>query len=174
MPPTIASIIITAFLFYSINSLTHSHGFKIKTRLIHRDSVHYPLYNASLTIEDRAERTVQSCLARLAYLSSKNTPSGIEAPLVLPTKFNVFYVNFSIGQPPVPQIAIMDTGSDVTWVKCLPCNPCKPIPGATLFDPLKSKTYRPRPCTQSCSNCTGEQVTVFICLLVDITKLQIR
>ncbi|CAN1328483.1 Probable aspartic protease At2g35615 [Linum perenne] len=155
MPPTIASIIITAFLFYSINSLTHSHGLKIKTRLIHRDSVYSPLYNASLTTEDRAERTVQSCLARLAYLSSKNTPSGIEALLVLPTKFNVFYVNFSIGQPPVPQIAIMDTGSDVTWVKCLPCNPCKTIPGATLFDPLKSKTYRPRPCTQSCSNCTG-------------------
>ncbi|CAN1328482.1 Probable aspartic protease At2g35615 [Linum perenne] len=154
MPPTIASIIITAFLFYSINSLTHSHGLKIKTRLIHRDSVYSPLYNASLTTEDRAERTVQSCLARLAYLSSKNTPSGIEALLVLPTKFNVFYVNFSIGQPPVPQIAIMDTGSDVTWVKCLPCNPCKTIPGATLFDPLKSKTYRPRPCTQSCSNCT--------------------
>ncbi|CAN1328468.1 Aspartic proteinase CDR1 [Linum perenne] len=165
MEPTKA-LITTIFILLA----HHTHGFKTTTRLIHRDSIFSPFYNASETIFDRTKRATQSTLARHAllssssslngieaYLSSKNTPSGIEALLVLPTKFNVFYVNFSIGQPPVPQIAIMDTGSDVTWVKCLPCNPCKTIPGATLFDPLKSKTYRPRPCTQSCSNCTGEQ-----------------
>ncbi|CAN1166765.1 Probable aspartic protease At2g35615 [Linum perenne] len=151
-----ASIIITIFLFYSINSLTHSHGLKIKTRLIHRDSVHSPLYNASETITDRAKRAVQSSLARHAHLSLIDIPPGIEAGLVLATKINLFHVNFSIGQPPVPQLAILDTGSELVWVKCLPCNLCKPTRGETVFDPLKSKTYVPRPCTKSCDNCTGE------------------
>ncbi|CAN1328444.1 Probable aspartic protease At2g35615 [Linum perenne] len=156
MSPTTASIIITVFLFYSINSLTHSHGLKIKTRLIHRDSIHSPLYNASETITDRAKRAVQSSLARHAHLSLIDIPPGIEAGLVLATKINLFHVNFSIGQPPVPQLAILDTGSELVWVKCLPCNLCKPTRGETVFDPLKSKTYVPRPCTKSCDNCTGE------------------
>ncbi|CAN1809510.1 Probable aspartic protease At2g35615 [Linum perenne] len=155
MSPTTASIIITVFLFYSINSLTHSHGLKIKTRLIHRDSIHSPLYNASETITDRAKRAVQSSLARHAHLSLIDIPPGIEAGLVLATKINLFHVNFSIGQPPVPQLAILDTGSELVWVKCLPCNLCKPTRGETVFDPLKSKTYVPRPCTKSCDNCTG-------------------
>ncbi|CAN1328446.1 Probable aspartic protease At2g35615 [Linum perenne] len=157
MSPTIAFTIITFFLLYSINSLTHSHGFKITTRLIHRDSIHSPLYNASLTTEDRAKRAVRSSLARHAYLStlsSKDTPSGIEAGLVVATEYYLFYVNFSIGQPPVPQLAVMDTGSEMLWVKCLPCFPCSPISGVTLFDPLKSKTYFPRPCTRNCMKCT--------------------
>ncbi|CAN1837233.1 Probable aspartic protease At2g35615 [Linum perenne] len=69
---------------------------------------------------------------------------------------SIFYVNFSIGQPTVPQLAIMDTGSDMLWVNCLPCIPCAPISGALLFDPLKSKTYFPRPCTRNCMQCTGK------------------
>ncbi|CAN1837235.1 Aspartyl protease UND [Linum perenne] len=50
----------------------------------------------------------------------------------------------------------MDTGSDMLWVNCLPCIPCAPISGALLFDPLKSKTYFPRPCTRNCMQCTGD------------------
>ncbi|CAN1166499.1 Aspartyl protease UND [Linum perenne] len=49
----------------------------------------------------------------------------------------------------------MDTGSDFLWVKCLPCSPCSPSSGGTFFDPTKSKTYVPRPCTKECSKCTG-------------------
>ncbi|CAI0545478.1 unnamed protein product [Linum tenue] len=43
----------------------------------------------------------------------------------------------------------MDTGSSLTWVKCLPCSPCTPGGGAAtaLFDPAKSKSYYALPCT---------------------------
>ncbi|CAN0920373.1 Aspartic proteinase CDR1 [Linum grandiflorum] len=149
MSPTTAFMIITIFLLHCINSLAYSQGFKITTRLIHRDSIYSPLYNASLTPVDRAKRVVQTSLARYAYLS------GIEAELVLDKNHNIFHVNFSIGQPPVPQLAIMDTGSGLLWVKCLPCRPCSPIPGVTVFNPLMSRTYFPRPCTRACAKCTG-------------------
>ncbi|CAN1165837.1 Probable aspartic protease At2g35615 [Linum perenne] len=159
MFPTIASIIITVFLLNTIYSLKHSEGLKITTPLIHRDSIYSPLYNSSQTIADRAKRAVQLSLARHAYrstLSSKNTPSGIKEGLVFSMRHNLFHVNLSIGQPPVPQLVIMDTGSEMLWVKCFPCSPCSQVPSVTLFDPLKSKTYVPRPCTRACPKCSGK------------------
>ncbi|CAN1165826.1 Aspartyl protease UND [Linum perenne] len=53
----------------------------------------------------------------------------------------------------------MDTGSEMLWVKCFPCSPCSQVPGVTLFNPLNSKTYFPRPCTRACPKCSdaGEQ-----------------
>ncbi|CAN1166763.1 Probable aspartic protease At2g35615 [Linum perenne] len=156
MSPTKAFTIIIVFLLYSINSFTHSHGFKITTRLIHRDSIYSPLYNASETTEDRAKRVLQSSLARHDYLSSS---SGIETELVLVKGSNVFHVNISIGEPPVPQLVIMDTGSDMLWVKCLPCSPCSSTVGVTIFDPSKSTTYSTRQCVFGCHKCSGKYLT---------------
>ncbi|CAI0394730.1 unnamed protein product [Linum tenue] len=148
------------FLFFSISPLT-SHCFKITTQLIHRDSHLSPLYNASLTAADRAGRIVESSLARRAYLSAVNDDEpedsivgGIEARLVWGTKYNIFYVRFSIGQPPVKQLALLDTGSDLLWLKCPPCSPCPVDSGATFFYSFESKTYSPRPCTTACKKCT--------------------
>ncbi|CAL1358749.1 unnamed protein product [Linum trigynum] len=135
----------------------------ITTRLIHRDSVFSPLYNASETVSSLARRATESSLARHEFLSSSLSsddddrlqPEGVQAGLVLATHHNVFYVEFSIGEPPVRQFAIMDTGSSLTWVKCLPCRPCLPNSGVTFFDPTKSKTYSPRPCASYCKKCQG-------------------
>ncbi|CAN1166773.1 Aspartic proteinase CDR1 [Linum perenne] len=133
----------------------HTHGFKTTTRLIHRDSIFSPFYNASETIFDRTKRATQSTLARHALLSSSSSLNGIEAGLVTDTTHGILFVNFSIGDPPVPQLAIMDTGSSLTWVKCAPCMPC--MPSITLFDPANSKTYKPLPCTEDCRRCTEKR-----------------
>ncbi|CAI0394563.1 unnamed protein product [Linum tenue] len=149
---------------------TPSDALRITTRLIHRDSRFSPLYDAAATAADRAERSVRASLARLQLASSLSSTTSdddqgaaagnndnIEAPLVLAVNQNLFYVNFSIGEPPVPQLAVMDTGSSFSWVKCLPCNLCSspsPGSGATFFDPLQSRTYTPRSCTKECRRCT--------------------
>ncbi|CAN1166749.1 Probable aspartic protease At2g35615 [Linum perenne] len=150
--------------FFSILIFSTSYGANITVPLIHRDSVYSPLYNASETISDRAQRIVEASRGRHDYLSllfsddHEHTPSlsdngsgRVDAELVNAIKFNIFYANFSIGYPPVPQLGIMDTGSSFLWVKCLPCSPCSPSSGGTFFDPTKSKTYVPRPCTKECS-----------------------
>ncbi|CAL1358741.1 unnamed protein product [Linum trigynum] len=159
------NLFVILFLLIATSS---SHGLKITTRLIHRDSRFSPLYNATATAADRAERSVQASLARHAYLaghaslissttatSSDEDTVNIEAPLVPVIDHASFYVNFSIGDPPVPQLAIMDTGSSFTWVKCLPCTPCSSGSGAVApFDPSLSKTYSARACTSQCRRCT--------------------
>ncbi|CAN1166494.1 Probable aspartic protease At2g35615 [Linum perenne] len=148
---------ITLSIFFFFSSITTIHGLTIKTRLIHRDSYHSPLYDAAKTIADLANESLRSSVARHEHTPSlsDNGRGGVDAELVNAIKLNIFYANFSIGYPPVPQLGVMDTGSDFLWVKCLPCSPCSPSSGGTFFDPTKSKTYVPRPCTKECSKCTG-------------------
>ncbi|CAN1328414.1 Probable aspartic protease At2g35615 [Linum perenne] len=132
----------TLFIIF-FSSIITIHGLTIKTRLIHRDSYHSPLYDPAKTIADLADESLRSSIARHEHTLSlsDNGSGGIDAELVNAIKVNIFYANFSIGYPPVPQLGVMDTGSDFLWVKCLPCSPCSSSSGGTIFDPTKSKTY---------------------------------
>ncbi|CAN0920375.1 Probable aspartic protease At2g35615 [Linum grandiflorum] len=148
------------FFFFFFLTFIKSHGLTITTRLIHRSSYHSPLYNAAITTAELADISLRSSIARHASMTALNENPGLQnigvgADLVSAIKNNVFYVNFSIGDPPVQQLAIMDTGSSFLWVKCLPCTPCSPKSGGTIFDPANSKTYSPRRCTNDCPKCTN-------------------
>ncbi|KAG8383870.1 hypothetical protein BUALT_Bualt04G0058600 [Buddleja alternifolia] len=57
-----------------------------------------------------------------------------------------FLMDLSIGTPPVPFSAILDTGSDLTWIQCKPCQLCfdQPTP---IFDPKKSSSFSKLPCS---------------------------
>ncbi|CAN1166487.1 Probable aspartic protease At2g35615 [Linum perenne] len=112
---------ITLSIFFFFSSITTIHGLTIKTRLIHRDSYHSPLYDAAKTIADLANESLRSSVARHEHTPSlsDNGRGGVDAELVNAIKLNIFYANFSIGYPPVPQLGVMDTGSDFLWVKVL-------------------------------------------------------
>ncbi|CAN1166703.1 Probable aspartic protease At2g35615 [Linum perenne] len=108
----------TLFIFF-FSSIITIQGLTIKTRLIHRDSYHSPLYDPAKTIADLANESLRSSIARHEHTSSlsNNGSGGVGAELVNAIKNNLFYANFSIGYPPVPQLGIMDTGSSFLWVK---------------------------------------------------------
>ncbi|CAK9875141.1 unnamed protein product [Sphagnum jensenii] len=55
----------------------------------------------------------------------------------------------SVGTPPQHFIVIIDTGSDLVWVNCKPCNEC--IVNATHkpFDPTQSTSYHKASCTDA-------------------------
>ncbi|CAI0394520.1 unnamed protein product [Linum tenue] len=69
---------------------------------------------------------------------------------LIPSSNSIYYANFSVGTPPVPQLAVMATGSSLLWIKCLPCQPCSPTPQTPLYDPNKSSTYAPKMCDSYC------------------------
>ncbi|XP_030469007.1 aspartic proteinase CDR1-like [Syzygium oleosum] len=55
-----------------------------------------------------------------------------------------------IGTPPYDVYAIVDTGSDLFWTQCLPCDQCYPQTRAK-YDPKSSSTYRDVACpSQQC------------------------
>ncbi|XP_059634616.1 aspartic proteinase CDR1-like [Cornus florida] len=124
-------------------AITRPH--RLVTKLIHRDSVLSPYYNPNATTLDLARWATESSVARSAYLRARTASSlystvdvrGGVIPIVTGI---IFLVNFSIGEPPVSQLAAMDTGSILLWIQCLPCTKCFDQLGP-IFDPSKSSTY---------------------------------
>ncbi|KAH7834103.1 hypothetical protein Vadar_012760 [Vaccinium darrowii] len=122
---------------------------RVSMKLIHRDSILSPYNNPSASISERFWRAVNSSMARYAYLKARTKSTFSSSDDVrggLSEDRNVMLlVNFSIGQPPVQQLAVMDTASDLLWIQCSPCIKCfKQY--SPLFDPFKSSTYRSLPC----------------------------
>ena len=65
-------------------------------------------------------------------------------------------MNISLGTPPVSMLGIADTGSDLIWRQCLPCDDCyKQV--EPLFDPKKSKTYKTLDCNNDFCQDLGQQ-----------------
>ncbi|CAN1166760.1 Aspartic proteinase CDR1 [Linum perenne] len=144
--------------FFSILIFSTSYGANITVPLIHRDSVYSPLYNASETISDSAQRVVEASRGRHDYLSSLfSNDVRPHAKLTVGSNSFAFYLEISLGDPPLPQLVLMDTGSSFLWVKCKPCNEeCKHSRGdPEIYDPSKSKTSYQLPCLVGCDECTG-------------------
>uniref|UniRef100_A0A8I6Y602 Peptidase A1 domain-containing protein n=1 Tax=Hordeum vulgare subsp. vulgare TaxID=112509 RepID=A0A8I6Y602_HORVV len=58
-----------------------------------------------------------------------------------------YVVTLGLGTPAVEQVLLLDTGSDLSWVQCAPCNSSDCYGQKDpLFDPRKSSTYAPIPC----------------------------
>ncbi|CAK9160183.1 unnamed protein product [Ilex paraguariensis] len=96
----------------------------ITTKLVHRDSV-LPQSRPIVSFPD----------------------DDIRGSVIPEYRGSTFFVNLSIGDPPVPQLLTMDTGSSLTWVHCQPCSECYPPTRTTpIFDPLKSSTYNDISC----------------------------
>ncbi|CAL5052609.1 unnamed protein product [Urochloa decumbens] len=69
-----------------------------------------------------------------------------------------YVVAVGLGTPSVPQTLLMDTGSDLSWVQCAPCNSTACYPQKDpLFEPAKSSTYALIPChTDACRNLAAD------------------
>ena len=63
-------------------------------------------------------------------------------------------MSVSLGTPPVPYVAIADTGSDPAWTQCMPCKKCYPQ-SEPVFDPKKSSSFSPVPCTSDTCKSVG-------------------
>ncbi|KAF8022085.1 hypothetical protein BT93_G2279 [Corymbia citriodora subsp. variegata] len=77
-------------------------------------------------------------------LSSSLLRTGASAGGKLPFRHNVtLTVSLSIGSPPQPATMVLDTGSELSWLRCTsPTEPSQPV-----FRPLSSKSYAPVPCS---------------------------
>lgn len=119
-------------------------------KLIHRDSM--PRLNSKprvpATPEDHIQHLTDISSARFKYLTNsidkELSNSEFQVDVQQAIKTSLFFVNFSIGQPPVQQYTIMDTGSSLLWIRCLPCKHSLSSP--PLFSPSLSSTYSEYSC----------------------------
>ncbi|CAN1309377.1 Aspartic proteinase CDR1 [Linum perenne] len=130
--------------------------------LIHRDSSRSPFYNPQETSAQRINNAARRSIARVHRFSNiihhitgeLNDPN---APIV--ANNGEYLVNISLGTPPFSIVAIADTGSDIIWTQCKPCNNCYKQ-DAPVFDPKSSTTYRTVSCSSdACNSLQNEGTT---------------
>ncbi|KAM0922495.1 hypothetical protein ACQ4PT_006020 [Festuca glaucescens] len=84
---------------------------------------------------------------RRQFSGSSRAGALHQADLVVPTTLGSFagtleyVITVGIGSPAVTQTLIIDTGSDISWVRC------RSSAGSTLFDPTQSTTYTAFSCS---------------------------
>ncbi|KDP25624.1 hypothetical protein JCGZ_20780 [Jatropha curcas] len=153
-----SSLTLELMLFLAFALTTNTKPQKLVVKLIHTNSIFSPYYNPSESTKDRADRTVKNSNARFKYLQAKVKRNFVvendDYTYVASLKNVVhgFSVSFLIGQPPVPQLAFMDTGSDLTWIQCRRCINCssQKVP---FYDHTSSSTYKNMPCAdRSCES----------------------
>ncbi|KAL6596627.1 hypothetical protein ACP70R_047270 [Stipagrostis hirtigluma subsp. patula] len=101
----------------------------------------------------RARHVVGRARRRLA-----GSDDGASIPTYLGSSVDSlqYVVTVGLGTPAVEQTVLIDTGSDLSWVQCQPCNATACYPQKhPLFDPSSSSTYAPVPCgAVACRNLT--------------------
>ncbi|KAK4253518.1 hypothetical protein QN277_010180 [Acacia crassicarpa] len=141
--------LIVLFLLSLFSLSTSINGLSINFDIVHRDSPLSPFYNSSSSLSELARN------ARLRSLRRYNRRHLLQTDMVTPIHVDEaageYLMRIYVGSPPVESWAIADTGSDLIWVQCLPCNTCYPQ-DASIFNPLKSSTYQVVSCnSEPCS-----------------------
>ncbi|CAJ1926778.1 unnamed protein product [Sphenostylis stenocarpa] len=109
-------------------------GFSVQ--LIHKNSPNSPFYNS-----DKLHMHKNGIFYQVPKKS--NAPNS---PFTRVTSNNGDYLmKLPLGTPPVDVYGLVDTGSDLVWAQCTPCQGCYKQKNP-LFDPIRSKTYTPIPC----------------------------
>ncbi|XP_047965937.1 aspartic proteinase CDR1-like [Salvia hispanica] len=147
MASLIYSLLLSSILF-TLSSYAASDNGGFTLDLLHRDP---PSGEARFrSIRSAIDRS----FSRKSYLLSKLN-KGIESVDATITGANGEYVmKFLIGTPPVEQLGIADTGSDLLWTQCLPCTQCYKQ-DSPLFNPSKSRTFRPISCQSDLCQAAG-------------------
>ncbi|RZC25973.1 putative aspartic protease [Glycine soja] len=140
--PLVYTLVSLPFIFhFSLTTATITTStINLVIKLIHHESSLSP-YNSKDTIWDHYSHKILKQTFSNDYISN----------LVPSPRYVVFLMNFSIGEPPIPQLAVMDTGSSLTWVMCHPCSSCSQQ-SVPIFDPSKSSTYSNLSCSE-CNKC---------------------
>ena len=122
--------------------------------LIHRDSPLSPFYNSSLTPSELIRNAALRSIARFNGVHQFSLNENDQSPetIIVPDGGD-YLMRIYIGTPPVERLAFADTGSDLIWVQCSPCEGSNCFPQDTpLFDPNKSSTFVPVSCdSQPCT-----------------------
>ncbi|EFJ04945.1 hypothetical protein SELMODRAFT_431957 [Selaginella moellendorffii] len=100
-----------------------------------------------------AQKSLFPYSAHIFQQHTKNPAALRSSTTTLGRKFGEYYTSIKLGSPGQEAILIVDTGSELTWLQCLPCKVCAPSVD-TIYDAARSASYRPVTCNNSqlCSN----------------------
>ncbi|CAB4308175.1 unnamed protein product [Prunus armeniaca] len=122
-------------------------GFSLK--LIPRDAPESPLYPGNLTLIERIQRMIKFSEARSHYLDlipSSNSTVELDNISLTLLRDNFFYmVQVGIGSPATLVFLLLDTGGNLIWTQCKPCQNCY-LQATPIYDSRQSWSYRKLAC----------------------------
>ncbi|XAR57627.1 Nepenthesin [Bertholletia excelsa] len=129
-------------------------GFTIE--IIPRHSKLSPFYNHSVTLRDRSRSDAFRSIARAKRFHSSSLDTKYIESTIFPGE-GEYLMRLSVGNPPVQVPVVVDTGSDLVWVQCAPCQQCN-AQNSPFFNPMASSAYAEIPCnSQPCQSLPESQ-----------------
>ncbi|KAK7278678.1 hypothetical protein RJT34_23713 [Clitoria ternatea] len=120
-------------------------GFTVE--IIHRDSLGSPFYRPAETKFQRVINALRRSINRANHLKQSSISPNAAQATVTPYQ-GEYLMTYSVGTPPFKLFGIVDTGSDIIWMQCQPCETCYKQT-TPIFDPSKSNTYKTLPCSST-------------------------
>ncbi|CAL4992559.1 unnamed protein product [Urochloa decumbens] len=93
-----------------------------------------------------AHRSRHRAASMLLPSYSRTSTSSDTSPTRVRSGQAEYLMELAIGTPPVPFIALADTGSDLTWTQCKPCKLCF-AQDTPIYDPAISSSFSPVTCS---------------------------
>ncbi|XP_058780385.1 aspartic proteinase CDR1-like isoform X2 [Vicia villosa] len=123
-----------------------TNGFRVE--LIHRDSSKSPFYNPTQTKFQRSFNALYRSINRANYFYKVlfSTKNKLESYMPYDNVEGEYLISYSIGTPPFKVYGILDTGSNLIWLQCEPCNTCY-NQTSLIFNPSKSSSYKNISCS---------------------------
>ncbi|KAF8009622.1 hypothetical protein BT93_J0588 [Corymbia citriodora subsp. variegata] len=153
--------------FFNEHDLSESegeHGGRYKLRLLHRDRL--PHANSrgdshSHRFRDRMNRDAKRVAGILHRLSGDRAVGsgggegyeavddfGSDVVSGMDQGSGEYFVRIGVGSPARSQYMVIDSGSDIVWVQCQPCNQCY-RQSDPVFDPSESASFSGVPCSST-------------------------
>ncbi|CAI9089631.1 OLC1v1024239C1 [Oldenlandia corymbosa var. corymbosa] len=139
-------------------------GFSVE--LVHRDHSKSPSHEPSKSQYERLHGAFLRSFSRKNFLKAqvtgstkqtKNTNGRSKRQIksFIINEAGEYLMEVSVGTLPFTFMAIVDTGSDLTWTQCEPCAQCYKQE-APIFNPSKSSSYKKLPCNTALCFEAGE------------------
>lgn len=129
----------------------------IRVDLIHRDHPLSPIAPAEgTTLSERLQAAAKRYQKRRTLLTSRGRRLGAFTTPITAESFE-YVIPLFFGTPLQPFTGMVDTGSDLVWIQCLPCINCYTTHPHPEFDPTTSSSEAYVPCTDP-ALCTASNV----------------
>ncbi|KAL2986749.1 hypothetical protein AAZX31_12G225100 [Glycine max] len=162
MPHSSSLAIVLLCLYINISFLNALDGGGFSVEIIHRDSSRSPYYRPTETQFQRVANALRRSINRANHFNKPNLVASTNtAESTVIASQGEYLMSYSVGTPPFQILGIVDTGSDIIWLQCQPCEDCYDQT-TPIFDPSQSKTYKTLPCSsnicqsvQSAASCSS-------------------
>ncbi|KAL5543037.1 hypothetical protein UlMin_010747 [Ulmus minor] len=143
------------------DELTTGNVGRWRLKLVHRDKLVTSDINKKSNVRrlfrERMKRDAQrvaSLVRRINYNGSNEyevEDFGSDVVSGMTQGSGEYFVRIGVGSPPRSQYVVIDSGSDIVWVQCQPCNQCYRQTDP-VFDPADSASYTGVSCSSSVCN----------------------